>query len=270
MARKRRHTVEDEENNERWLISYADFITLLFAFFVVMYSVSSVNEGKYRVLSDSIESAFRHSTTRFQSPGLIQPFNPDQANAPYSSAEWNVIPVIRPPIQIYPVIKNSLQLENEAQSSQLEEDIEEVMSDLINQELISVSRDNDRVEIEIKSSVLYGSGSAKMSGESIHILTRIAEKVRNMNHIINVEGFTDNIPIQSSLYPSNWELSAARAASVVHLFDTLGIDPKRLAAIGYGEHRPLTANDTQEGRLNNRRVVLVVKPSDATELSTGQ
>ncbi|MEE9494488.1 MAG: flagellar motor protein MotD [Gammaproteobacteria bacterium] len=259
MARRRKPEVE--ENHERWLISYADFITLLFAFFVVMYSVSSVNEGKYRVLSDSIESAFRHPMSILHARGAIQP-----SLISYSNPEWSIVPTIVPPLFIHPDLRKK-RLQDEQQSTQLESSIEEAMADLIDRDLINVSRNGDRVEIEIKSSVLFSSGSTTMAEESISILTKIAEKLKPMRHTIDVEGFTDNIPIKSPIYPSNWELSAARSASVVHLFAKLGIQPERLAAIGYGEFRPLTSNASEAGRLSNRRVVLVVTPQKNSQES---
>ena len=132
------------------------------------------------------------------------------------------------------------------------------MSDLVEDELIQVRRDKRWIEVEIKSSILFESGRAELSEQSIPILRQLADKFKPLDNVIHVEGFTDNVPISNFDYFSNWELSAARAASVVHLFTGLGVDPQRMAAIGYGEFRPVASNETLEGRARNRRVVLVI------------
>jgi chemotaxis protein MotB len=265
MARKKR--TEEHENHERWLVSYADFITLLFAFFVVMYSVSSVNEGKYRVLSDSIIAAFRdpaRSLTPIQVGELMR--SPVQSDKPFEKNK-PVIELFKVPFPDKPVEEEqkpqSEPLETEQQpldeaSQNLADSIEAAMSDLVNDGLIEVRRDKRWIEVEIKSSILFTSGSAELSVKSIPVLSQLAEKLKPLHNIIHVEGFTDNVPISNFDFMSNWELSAARAASVVHLFTGQGIDPQRMAAVGYGEFRPVANNATAEGRAKNRRVVLVI------------
>ena len=251
MARRKIH--EEHENHERWLVSYADFITLLFAFFVVMYAISSVNEGKYRVLSEAIVSAFR------ESPRSLEPIQVGQlTRSPYSmDAPLNPVPVnpldlqlITPPMPGNPEVTEQI--------NEIADEIEQSLAPLIEDELIDVRRFDNWLEVEIKTSILFGSGSAEASGESAPVLSRIARVLRDVPNRINVEGFTDDRPISTVIYPSNWELSAARAATVVRLFEEFGIDPERLAAIGYGEHRAVESNDTAEGRAANRRVVLVI------------
>lgn len=256
MARKKRH--EEHENLERWLISYADFITLLFAFFVVMYSISSVNEGKYRVLSDTLVSAFNKTPKTLQpiqvgqdgitgDPSIL---NPDRATGGQAS-----------PMDLF---QQSLPQNNLAA---IESDFQKALMPLIEKDLIDIKRDEDWVEIEINTSLLYASGSADLEDEAIPTLQRLADILQRYPNTIQVEGFTDNLPINTYLYPSNWELSAARAASVVHLFMNEGVEPDRMAAIGYGEYRPIADNATPEGRRTNRRVVLVIL-SDNTERRT--
>lgn len=132
------------------------------------------------------------------------------------------------------------------------------MADLVDAGLIDVRRDKRWIEVEIKSSILFNSGSARLSEQSVPVLRKLAEKIQPLNNVIHVEGFTDNVPISNFEFASNWELSAARAASVVHLFTGLGVDPHRMAAIGYGEYRPIAGNATPDGRAKNRRVVLVI------------
>ncbi len=265
MARKKR--IEEHDNHERWLVSYADFITLLFAFFVVMYSISSVNEGKYRVLSDSIVTAFRdpaRSLQPIQIGDLMR--SPLQSDKQFDQ-EMPVIQLFKVPVPENPAEEKiepvAMAPENEVSeldqaAQQLADSIEAAMSDLVDDELIEVRRDKRWIEVEIKSSILFSSGSADLSQQSRPVLAQLADKLKPLDNIIHVEGFTDNVPISNFEFLSNWELSAARAASVVHLFTRLGIEPQRMAAIGYGEFRPVSSNDTAEGRATNRRVVLVI------------
>jgi len=262
MARKKKH--EEHENHERWLVSYADFITLLFAFFVVMYAISSINQGKYRVLSDSLVAAFNEPKKSFE---------PIQIGEVVKSATNATVEMISKPTLIkVPIISlvdqetDSSRMpgagitssaENARDIKKIAEEVALAMQKLVDMGLVSITMTDLWVEVEIKDSVLFPSGSALIRQEATEVLTRIAAILADFTNPIRVEGFTDNVPI-SRLYPSNWELSAARAASVVRLFERLNIDSRRLSAVGYGEHRPLAPNDTAEGRAKNRRVVLVV------------
>ncbi|MGM0592950.1 MAG: flagellar motor protein MotD [Pseudomonadota bacterium] len=243
MPRKRRH--EEPENLDRWLISYADFITLLFAFFVVMYAISSVNEGKYRVLSDTLVSAFNEDPKTLEPIQVGESVQGDQALLPEQA---------RPPS----VIDLPEEGSPEGDLQAIADSFERTLQPLIDQELIEIIRNENWVEIEINTSLLFTSGSAELEDEAVPVLQRLADTLARYPNAIQVEGFTDNLPINTYLFPSNWELSAARAASVVHLFMNEGVDPERMAAIGYGEYRPVADNATPEGRRKNRRVVLVI------------
>jgi len=280
MARKKR--IEEPENHERWLVSYADFITLLFAFFVVMYSISSVNEGKYRVLSDSIVAAFRdpsRSLAPIQVGNLMR--SPVQSESiidhnkqiieifrvplPEKATEQSEDKESQPEPQTLQDETGVDELDEAAQ--QLADSIEDAMAELVDAGLIDVRRDKRWIEVEIKSSILFKSGSAELSGKSVPVLRKLADKIKPLDNVIHVEGFTDNIPINNFEYLSNWELSASRAASVVHLFARLGVDPQRMAAIGYGEFRPVASNTTAAGRATNRRVVLVIMSGSDARVS---
>ncbi len=288
MARKKR--VEEHENHERWLVSYADFITLLFAFFVVMYSISSVNEGKYRVLSDSMVAAFSdpaRSLEPVQVGNLMR--SPIQSETPIDRSK-PVIELFRIPLperDIRKKLEKKLKEDQEkaaleaekkaaeedsridAASEALADSIEKDMSELVDSGLIDVRRDKRWIEVEIKSSILFDSGSAELASGSQPVLRKLAETLAPLNNTIHVEGFTDNVPIDNFEFRSNWELSAARAASVVHLFTRLGVKPERMAAIGYGEYRPIADNDSAEGRSRNRRVVLVIMNGADPRVSQG-
>ena len=258
MARRKKH--EEHENHERWLVSYADFITLLFAFFVVMYSISSVNEGKYRVLSDTLEAVFS-DPVRSKNPIQIgeisrgegkltaEPGEPEKADYKIELPE---IPH-RPP----PATENDIRTIKE-----LTKQLSGALADMIESEDVIIKQGEDWLELEIKSRVLFESGEARLERAAVPVIGKIADILQTSANPIQVEGFTDNNPINTSRFPSNWELSAARAASVVHLLDRYGIQPDRMSAIGYGQYKPIADNTTEEGRQKNRRVVLVVLGSD--------
>jgi chemotaxis protein MotB len=262
----RRHKHEEHANHEAWAIPYGDLITLLLAFFVVMYAMSSVNEGKYRVLSDSLVAAFQGAPRTLEpiqvgekqlGPGADmavalerQPMvdgQPRRAIQPISVAPGLRHPVMEP-------ASGPAQDELAAVANE----VEQAMSDLIDRELIVVRRHGSWVEVEIRTDILFPSGVATLSPPAEKVLEQLAQTLQPFPNSIRVEGHTDNRPISTPAFPSNWELSAARAASVVHLFTRAGIDPARLAVIGLGENRPAQSNDTPEGRNANRRVLLVI------------
>lgn len=260
---RRRARIEEHENHERWLVSYADFITLLFAFFVVMYSLSTVNEGKYRVLSDSLVSAFRNVNINSRgeqiAPGI---------NAP------PVMPAL-PQLRARPVVSPADAREEERKKQvrekmrQMAKEIMEVLSPLVKQGKVSVTEGLKGITVEINASVLFPLGDANLQPAAVKALRAVAEVAAPAEFPITVEGHTDPTPIATQQFPSNWELSGARASSVVRLFVDAGVAPQRLTATGYGEQRPLASNETPEGRARNRRVTILIEaqnPDDLKEL----
>ncbi|RYE72540.1 MAG: flagellar motor protein MotD, partial [Oxalobacteraceae bacterium] len=242
MARRRR--VEEPENHERWLVSYADFITLLFAFFVVMYSISSINEGKYKVLSQALVGVFN---------------DPDRSTRPIPIGEER--PLTTRPAQ--PLVIDSEQSQaaiGEAADplQTIANDVRQAFGDLIASDQLTVRGNELWIEIELKSSLLFGSGDAMPSDMAFSIIDKVATILKPFDNPVHVEGFTDNQPISTAQYPTNWELSTARAASIVRMMALEGIDPRRMAAVGYGEFQPVADNATADGRGRNRRVVLVI------------
>lgn len=260
MARRNRRQVEEHENHERWLISYADFITLLFAFFVVMYSVSSVNEGKFRILSKSLDDAFADAARTLET---IQVGEVTRDTLPLDH-----LIVVAEPTKL---VDETNEEDNSeiAKLVRISNQLEEVLSPFIDQDLIEVNRDDLWVEVEMKSGLLFGSGRADLVEEAAPLLDKLAEILRHVPGSMQIEGYTDNIPIDTIEFPSNWELSAARAASVVHHLSTKGVNPERLAAIGYGEHHAIADNRFEEGRFKNRRVVLVLLSQSAMRHKLG-
>jgi chemotaxis protein MotB len=268
MARRKKR-VEEHENHERWLVSYADFITLLFAFFVVMYSVSSVNEGKYRVLSSTLDDAFK-GQPRTMNPieigDILQNKELIERLMKMDSGGDKLIPDLfseTKPNMTAEIVEDGIEGDKKISEAkvleQLGDKLELALSPLIDRDLVSVEKSDLWVEVELNSNMLFGSGNAALSEEALRVLWKVAKPIRKINNSVQVEGFTDNIPISSFEYPSNWELSGARAASVVHLFAKYGINPNRLAAVGYGSQHPVEPNETPEGRERNRRVVIVIQ-----------
>lgn len=264
MARKPHH--EEHANHEAWAIPYGDLITLLLAFFVVMYAVSSVNEGKYRVLSDSLTAAFR-GAPRSASP--IQVGN-QVMRAPQNGSQTGMDPMQAVTIPE----KDATDRQEDGGGKtltiplqEMAEEMERAMEALIAEELITVNRNGLWVEVAIKADILFDSGSAEIQTEAEAILADVARILEPLPNTIRVEGHTDTRPINTPRFPSNWELSAARAARIVRQFEGLGIDPTRMVIAGMGEHQPVAGNETVEGRNRNRRVTLVVLdalPSDPT------
>jgi len=239
MARKR---YDDEEgagaHHERWLISYADFITLLFAFFVVMYAISIVNEGKYAVLSEALGDAFG-----------------GRGAAP--QVNTNVEPVL--PLSH---IVNRKRLEAARRERErmetLAKDLTATLMPLVKSGQVRVTQNARGISIELNASVLFDQGEAVLQQDAREVLGEVAGLLENDPHRIEVEGHTDNLPITNVQFASNWELSAVRAASVVRLFIEQGIQDVRLSAIGYGATRPAAANDTPQNQARNRRVAVMI------------
>jgi chemotaxis protein MotB len=257
MARRKKE--EEHENHERWLVSYADFITLLFAFFVVMYAISSVNEGKYRVLSDSISSAFKNIPG--STAGAMVEVNPS-APTPVT------IPFKKPQVTN---LKQDVQREqNREMLRKKAKEITDALAPLVQQGHVRVTEGALGITVEINASVLFDSGEARLQVPAIRALTAVGQILATTDFPITVEGHTDNAPINTPLFPSNWELSGARAASVVRLFIDTGVDARRLTATGYAEQRPMTDNATVEGRQRNRRVAINMEsrtPDQVKELA---
>jgi len=311
MRRKMRKREEEHENHERWAIPYGDLLTLLLAFFVVMYSISSVNAGKYRVLSDSLYAAFRgeprtlspievghkrvgsgadirvsivqQANLKGQPRSLLAPVPLGLAtpipNSPYHDqmpAPGNAGGVRAATGLAHPQDPAAAARAEEAavMLTKVAKDVEKAMSGLVKQHLVVVRRKQSWIEVEIRTDILFPSGSARLAPGAVDIIRRLAATLAPFPNPIRVEGFTDNVPIRTVQFVSNWELSAARAGSVVHVFSDHGVASDRLAVVGFGDQHPVASNDTAQGRNANRRVTVVIlstapgSPSDPGWLPT--
>jgi len=279
MARKKRH--EEHANHEAWAIPYGDLITLLLAFFVVMYAISSINEGKFRVLSDSLQAAFRGT------PKTLEPVQVGQKTRG-SGADIRMTIVRQSMIEGQPrEMLETIHVDNSGdagagsapypgagrtghaqptpldhpvaqQLQRVADELQEALQELVAANLVAVRRHEFWLEVEVKTDILFASGVATLSDKAIPALDALANTLVKYPNPVRVEGHTDNQRINTRFYPSNWELSAARAASVVHRFAKAGIAPARLSVIGFGEFRPAQDNKTRLGRDANRRVVIVI------------
>jgi chemotaxis protein MotB len=279
---RRNRNYDEDVNHDRWLISYADFITLLFAFFVVMYAISSVSEGKYRVLSDSLSEIFDNTkgvATVIPSPIELPieqrlPFDQVEGKNQGVQIEGVNEKVLNEVKEAPEEIVNPSTGEGIAEGDRIRKSLGEIADDIryelipfIDDDLVLVNNTENKIEIEIKSEMLFASGEARLKSDVIPVLSNMATIMSTFNNPIQVEGFTDNQPIKTLTFPSNWELSAARAASVVHLLMRKGIDPERMSATGYAEFKPVADNSTKEGRQKNRRVMIII-PTSSDERQT--
>nr|WP_233093736.1 flagellar motor protein MotD [Pseudomonas sp. MF2846] len=241
---RRRREPEEHVNHERWLVSYADFITLLFAFFVVMYSISSINEGKYKIISLALVGVFNDAER------AIKPI-------PIGEERPKTVTPAKPLVNDSDETAAGIQGTSDPLKS-IADDISAAFGDLISSNQMTVRGNELWVEIELNSSLLFASADALPSDQAFTIIDKVAAILKPFENPIHVEGFTDNFPISTAQYPTNWELSSARASSIVRMLAMQGVNPQRLASVGYGEFQPVANNATVEGRARNRRVVLVV------------
>jgi chemotaxis protein MotB len=236
--------VEDEGGGgaPEWMTTYGDLVTLLFAFFVLLYSMSSVQQESFKELVNSLESALGvqkvpEAGTR---EGLQMPKPPKQEEKPKEEAAADQV------------------------GAMVQKEINNITSDV--RELVLFNQLGGKVKVEgnangavitISDIILFPPGEATMTPGGIDIIKKITKILSQFSYHIKIAGYTDNTPIHTAMFPSNWELSANRACEVVRMLVNAGIDPKLLAAVGYGEYHPIASNDTEEGRAQNRRVEII-------------
>jgi chemotaxis protein MotB len=253
-----RHPNRRHPNHERWLISYADFITLLFALFVVLYAASKADEKKQKMVADSINSAF---TSLGLFPGAMR--RPGKIESTASGAEKPAIPmniVMGEDVLSPAKVKDDL--------ARLQGELEQTLSNQVATHTVSIHMGRDGLVISLREAGFFSSGSATPKPETLATLKQIAVSLGRSPYDLRVEGHTDNIPIHTSEFDSNWELSTARATRIARTFlDLKAMPPERISAAGYGEFHPVASNSTEAGRAENRRVDLVVMPRTNIDLA---
>lgn len=236
MAKKSKKEVRTDE----WLGTFADTMTLLLTFFVLLYSMSTVNEQKFKQLSNSFQLMFNGSSSQ-----NVLDFNT-------SSGE---VPIVGQP-EMTEGEKNSSQ---HMQDNVYEQVMEIVMENNLKSD-VNVYEDEQGINIQMKETVLFNSGKANLLPESKEILSKINTIISNINNKIIIEGHTDNVPINSDIYPTNWHLSSARSISVMQYFinEKGNKNPERFMAVSCGEYSPIVPNDSDEHRAQNRRVNIII------------
>lgn len=240
MARRRRRT--EAENQDRWLVSYADFITLMFAFFVVMYSVAIGSEGAYKQFSDSISMALTKKPL-------------SDATSVVSNPEAQRLKAM--------VDRRTARLGEEQRKIQermkgMATNLGQVMSPMVDKGLVNIKQTPRGVVIDISASTLFNTGEATLQPGTLDVLHQVAQVLSKEELPIEVEGHTDDIPIATAQFPSNWELSSGRASSVVRLMIDNGVPAERLSVVGLASNQPLVPNDSPENRAKNRRVTITI------------
>ena len=255
MSKGRRHRGHEagHENSERWLLTYADLITLLMVFFVVLYSMSSADSTKWKQISAALNQAFNVDVLRGTAASSVEDGSGQTA----------------------PPIDNLINDSEVPQVSRLQSKIEAILDGASQAPDVSVGVDREGVVIRLSGSYLFDSGRAELKPNSFAVLDAIAAEIRLLPNDIRVDGHTDSTPIDSPRYPTNWELSTARALAVArYLSETDGEQADRLMAAGFGEFRPIVPNDTREHRAQNRRVEIhllsSVRPEPAPARVTPQ
>jgi chemotaxis protein MotB len=246
-------------NHERWLVSYADFITLLFAFFVVLYSSSQVDKRKAGRLALAIQVAFQELGV-FQTSNTKIPLK-DEDNIPFENVQ--VVENINKDTDLKRIVnpmKGTLSSASETQSLQeAQEAIKKALDPEIKRREVSMSMRREGLVVSLKEMGFFDSGSASIRPGSLDAIARLSEVLKTRPENLRIEGHTDNVPIHTSRFANNWELSTARATELIQLLITkYGIPPSHLSAAGYGEFHPVAGNGTPEGRAQNRRLDVVI------------
>ncbi len=259
MSRRRRRQEEEHENLDRWLVSYADFITLLFAFFVTMYAISRVDEKK---LGSVVESLQRALGSTF----LIQ-MNRQEPGAFQTSSKPLEVSVVSATEKAQAAAKEDF----EKLAAEIKNNMEQGIKNLGQEEQVSLTElkfiiDKRGLVLRFSERFFFPSGDASIRPEVLPTLNVLAQSLEKIPNHIRIEGHTDSVPICTPRFPSNWELSTARATSIVRYFLThFKFEPNQLSAAGYGEFRPIAGNETADGRMQNRRVDIVILSSKEKE-----
>jgi chemotaxis protein MotB len=231
--RRRPKRAVDHDNAQRWLLTYADLITLLLAFFIVMYSMSRLDAEKFGRVADAFNGVLK---------GSQRVISVDELDRPGAGF----------------LIQGELRM--------LEQQIDEKIRTEQLDDQIKTIQDERGLVIRVMESAAFDAGSADLKPQMYSILNLLTDQLQAMDNHLRVEGHTDNIPIHTTQFPSNWELSTTRATRVVrYLVGVLQLDPKRISALGYGEFRPIASNESGGGRARNRRVDFIVLADNSLE-----
>ncbi|BDS31518.1 OmpA family protein [Aeromonas caviae] len=254
MRKRYRLHLQGREHLDRWLVSYADYMTLIFALFVVLYSVAIVNKEEYRAVIEGMTQAFNQAP---RSDGLLEGRGNSLLDNPVSAApsllesQASESPS-RAPITGTPVSHDGTAL------AQIDMQIQESMGALVDAGVVKLAQDDNWLTVELSSGLLFNSGSAFLGNNAAPVLDTLSGILKPVDNYVRVRGYTDNQPINNEIFRSNWTLSAARAEAVLNALVGKGVAPGRLAYEAYGEFSPFVDNGTEQGRLQNRKVVVAI------------
>ena len=240
MSRRNKKYEEEPENHERWLLSYADFITLLMIFFIIMYSMSEMDKSKYNELASAFSVEMGGGGT-----GILKGGNGT------TDTETSVADKV---------------VTEEQKQEEVKESIDAYIDTSELNDSVTTSIEERGLVLSFNDALFFDSGNAEIKVDQIEKFADIGELLNQpalKDSFIRVEGYTDSVPVSNPQYKSNWDLSALRASNVAQIIiKDSGIDPKRVSVVGYGEYRPKADNKTKEGRLENRRVDILILNSE--------
>lgn len=255
----KRHDVEHDDVH-RWLVSYADYMTLLFALFVVLYAMAMVHEEPFETVTESIGRVFQADDEETKNKG--QGDDILQVNTTKSNKRLYGDGIIENKgpelVEGDPVLSNVSDSEVGTNLTSLEDELHTALYDLVESGYAQLQIDGDWLEIELNSGLLFPSGSSSPTNSAEAILSVISDTISDVSNFIRVRGYTDNQPINNEIFSSNWELSVFRATSILRILETQNIMPERMAIEGYGQYYPSADNATAAGRAQNRKVVIAI------------
>lgn len=260
MYRHRRAKQPSErEELDRWLVSYADYMTLMFALFVVLYALSLLKQEEFNALTESITKVFEKSPRAGANDPVVEAFAGQTGHTEFEFAGAASNQVAKPQQVANATTLSDVRQQHLGSPLELiEQDLRLALSDLIGQGVAKLRQDDDWLVIELNSGLLFASGSATATRSARTLLEEISKIINPINNFLRVRGYTDNVPIRNEQFASNWELSVARATSVLRLLETLGTPSHRMAIEGFGEYYPTADNTTASGRAENRKVVIAI------------
>jgi chemotaxis protein MotB len=257
---RRRRQLDEHDNVHRWLVSYADYMTLLFALFVVLYAMAMVNEKPFETITESFGMVFQASEEKTKNRGHgddILMVNTSKTNkALYGNG---LLEVAGPELlEGEQSLSNISDAEVGSSLTSLEEELHTALYELIESGFAQLQIDGDWLEIELNSGLLFPSGSSSATNSAKNILSAIYDVIGEVSNFVRIRGYTDNQVINNEIFSSNWELSVYRATAILRLLEQLSLDPARMAIEGYGQYYPSADNTTAQGRAQNRRVVIAI------------
>lgn len=260
--RRQKHEESEEGGMERWLLSYADFITLLMVFFILMYALSKVDVAKYNAIAQSLSVVLTGSSIEppdKSGPSLINGESGQESQGTNKDLiDTAQLEAVQKQIQDY-VSKQQVSSPNQPAGSPPTK-----LGDYV-----EIMEEERGLVVSIKDTLLFSSASAELNPQARDIIKKLAQSLVMVPNYIRIEGHTDNIPINTARFPSNWELSVMRACNVMHVFqDEAGISPERLSAVGYGEYRPRVPNTSPDNQAINRRVDIVILKKDYDKIES--